>query len=223
MKHRHGPGFPVMIASVVPPLLVTAWLTLAVLGGAPVPSAAAPGDPVVGAWATYQWTSAVREEVPVLVKQEQPGGEPTWTVTKESAPPLPLFVTYAIVRGDAKTYVLQIVTRQTPEGIPLAVTQITVDRQSGTAVKSVTQRPKGLIATPESGLRPFRQAAVKGATEEVGVAAGRFQAVRAAHPQGTVWVSDQVPAMGLVKATFPNGQLELLRSGTSGAQDLLRS
>src|SRR5437870_650653 len=133
MKHRHGPGFPVMIASVVPPLLVTAWLTLAVLGGAPVPSAAAPGDPVVGAWATYQWTSAVREEVPVLIKQEQPGGEPTWTVTKESAPPLPLFVTYAIVRGDAKTYVLQIVTRQTPEGIPLAVTQITVDRQSGKA------------------------------------------------------------------------------------------
>ena len=137
--------------------------------------------------------------------------------------PPPLFVTYAVVRGDAKTYVLQIVTRQTPEGVALAVTQITVDRQSGKAVKSVTQRPKGLIATPESGLRPFRQAAVKGATEDVGVAAGRFQAVRAAHPQGTVWVSDQVPAMGLVKATFPSGQLELLRSGTSGAQDLLRS
>ena len=54
-------------------------------------------------------------------------------------------------------------------------------------------------------------------------AAARLQAVRAAHPQGTVWVSDQVPAMGLVKATFPSGQLELLRSGTSGAQDLLRS
>ena len=211
MSHRHCPGLPSTVTSVVAPSLITAWLTVAVLSGMPVPSAAAPGDPVVGAWATYQWTSAVREEVPVLVKQEQPGGEPTWTVTKESAPPLPLFVTYAIVRGDAKTYVLQIVTRQTPEGIPLAVTQITVDRQSGTAVKSVTQRPKGLIATPESGLRPFRQAAVKGATEEVGVAAGRFQAVRAAHPQGTVWVSDQVPAMGLVKATFPSGQLELLR------------
>jgi len=223
MSHRHGPGLASTVTSVVAPSLITAWFTVAVLSGMPVPSAAAPGDPVVGAWATYRWTSAVREEVPVLVKQDQPGGEPTWTVTKESVTPPPLFVTYAVVRGDAKTYVLQIVTRQTPEGVALAVTQITVDRQSGKAVKSVTQRPKGLIATPESGLRPFRQAAVKGATEDVGVAAGRFQAVRAAHLQGTVWVSDQVPAMGLVKATFPNGQLDLLRSGASGAQDLLRS
>jgi hypothetical protein len=29
--------------------------------------------------------------------------------------------------------------------------------------------------------------------------------------------------MGIVKAVFPDGQLELVKSGTSGAQDLLRS
>jgi hypothetical protein len=38
-----------------------------------------------------------------------------------------------------------------------------------------------------------------------------------------VWVSDRVPAMGLVKGVFPDGQLELVKSGTGGAQDLLRS
>jgi hypothetical protein len=29
--------------------------------------------------------------------------------------------------------------------------------------------------------------------------------------------------MGIVKGLFPEGQLELVKSGTSGAQDLLRS
>ncbi len=38
-----------------------------------------------------------------------------------------------------------------------------------------------------------------------------------------MWVSDQVPALGIVKGTFPNGQMELIKSGTTGAEDLLRS
>jgi hypothetical protein len=38
-----------------------------------------------------------------------------------------------------------------------------------------------------------------------------------------VWVSDQVPVLGIVKGVFPDGQLELVKSGTTGAQDLLRS
>jgi hypothetical protein len=213
MMRRRNAGLRVAVTGCA--VLVVCGLSLA--------PAAAPGDPVVGAWATYQWTSALREEVPVLVQQEQPGGPPTWSLTKESAAPPPLFVTYSIVRGDAKTYVLQIVTRQTLEGPALAVTQTTVDRQSGKAVKSVTQRPKGLIDTPESGLRPFRQTAATGMAEEVTVPAGRFPAVHVSLPPNTVWVSDAIPAMGLVKATFPSGQLELVQSGVSGAQDLLRS
>ena len=179
--------------------------------------------PVVGTWATYQWTSSVTQEVPVLVREPGAGGQVTWSVARESAAPAPLFVTYSIVRGDAKTYVLQIVTHKTLDSPALSVTQVTVDRASGKAVKSVIQRPKGPIATPESGLRPFRQAAVKGTEESVAVPAGRFSAVRAPYRNGTVWVSDQVPALGLVKATFTNGQLELVRSGTAGAKDLLRS
>ncbi len=53
--------------------------------------------------------------------------------------------------------------------------------------------------------------------------AGRFTAVKAPHRNGTVWVSDQVPALGVVKGAFPDGQLELVKRGTAGAQDLLRS
>ena len=198
------------------PMLVL--LALAAL----IPVAAA-SDPVVGSWATYQWISSVTEEIPVLVKEPVAGGQVKWSVTRESAPPPPLYVTYSIVRGDAKTYVLQIVTHQTLDGAPLSVTQVTVDRASGKALKSVIQRPKGTIATPENGLRSFRQADVKGTEEAVPVPGGRFSAVRAPHRDGTVWVSDQIPALGLVKATFRNGQLELVRSGTAGAKDLLRS
>src|SRR5262249_30811422 len=163
-----------------------------------------------------------RQDVPVLVRQDVPGGQPRWTISTESSPPATLYVTYGIVRADAKTYTLQIVTQQRPDGPPLSVTQVVVDRASGKAVRSVTRDPKGVVPTPENGLRPFQQAAVKGSQEEVAVPAGRFTAVRAPYQGGTVWVSDQVPALGLVKATFQSGALELVRSGASGAKDLLR-
>ena len=204
------------------PLRSTLVLTL-VGAAAGVAAAATPPSPAVGAWATYQWTSTIREDVPILVRQEGQGGQVSWSVTRESTPPPPLYVTYAIVRSDAKTYTMQIVTHQQPDGPPLSVTQVRVDRASGKAIRSVIQRPKGTIATPESGLRPFRPAAVKGTEETVSVPAGRFAAVRASYQDGTVWVSDQVPALGLVKATFPSGTLELVKSGASGAKDLLRS
>jgi hypothetical protein len=189
--------------------------------GAAAPVAAQP--PAVGGWATYEWRDAAKVDVPVLVQQPSASGAPTWTVDKESASPRPIFVTYSIVRADAKSYVLQIATRASADSKPLSVTQVTVDRASGKALKSVIKDKKGVIATPESGLRPFREGGVQGTKEEIAVPAGRFTAVKASERNGTVWVSDRVPAMGLVKGVFPDGQLELVKSGTGGAQDLLRS
>jgi hypothetical protein len=162
-------------------------------------------------------------EVPVLVRQGDGSAAANWSVDRERVAPRPIFETFSVVRGDAKTYVLQIVTRATPEGKPLSITQVTVDRATGKALKSVIRDRKGLIATPESGFRPLRQSSVKGTPEEVTVPAGRFTTVKAPYRNGTVWVSDQVPALGIVKGAFPDGQLELVKSGTTGAQDLLRS
>jgi hypothetical protein len=179
--------------------------------------------PAVGGWATYEWRSAAKVDIPVLVRQPGASGTASWSLDREAAAPRPIFVTYSVVRGDAKSYVLQIVTRPTADGTPLSVTQVTVDRASGKALKSVIRDKKGVIATPESGLRPLRQAGVQGTQEEVAVPAGRFTAVKAPHRNGTVWVSDRVPALGLVKGAFPDGQLELVKSGTAGVKDLLRS
>jgi hypothetical protein len=179
--------------------------------------------PAVGGWATYEWRSAAKVDVPVLVRQPSASGATSWSVEREASAPRPIFVTYSVVRADAKSYVLQIVTRPTADGTPLSITQITVDRGSGKTLKSVIRDRKGVIPTPESGLRPLRQTSVQGATEEVTVPAGRFTAVKAPHRNGTVWVSDQVPVLGVVKAAFPDGQLELVKRGTAGAQDLLRS
>ena len=184
---------------------------------------AAAQGPAVGGWATYEWRSAAKVDVPVLVRQPGASGAASWSVDREAAAPRPIFVTYSVVRGDAKSYVLQIVTRPTADGTPLSVTQITVDRASGKALRSVIRDKKGVIPTPESGLRPLRQASMQGTPEEVTVPAGRFTAVKAPHRNGTVWVSDQVPALGVVKGAFPDGQLELVKRGTAGAQDLLRS
>jgi len=201
-------------------LLVVVMLGAVMLG---VAGPAGAQGPAVGSWATYEWRSAATTDVPVLVQQPGTTGAASWSVDRETVPSRPIFETFSVVRGDTKTYVLQIVTRLTPDGKPLSVTQVTVDRASGKAVKSVIRDKKSVIATPESGLRPLRQASVKGSPEEVAVQAGRFTAVKAPHRNGTVWVSDQVPALGIVKGTFPDGQLELVKSGTTGAQDLLRS
>jgi hypothetical protein len=196
-------------------------LVLVMLGAAV--DAAAQG-PAVGGWATYEWKSAAKVDVPVLVQQPGTGGAAaTWSVDREASAPRPIFVTYSVIRGDAKSYVLQIVTRPTADGTPLSVTQVTVDRASGKALKSVIRDKKGVIPTSESGLRPLRQAGLQGSPEEVTIPAGRFTAVKASHRNGTVWVSDQVPALGIVKGTFPDGQLELVKRGTGGTQDLLRS
>jgi hypothetical protein len=200
-------------------LTVVVLASLATIGVAHV--TAAQTGPAVGGWATYQWTSTLSEEVSVLVRQQGPGGQETRSVTVEKVAPAPLFVTYSIVRGDGQRYVLQVVTTQALDGPPLSVTQVTIERASGKAIRSVIQYPQGVIATPESGIRPFRQASVRGPEETVTVPAGRFTAVRAPHAGGTVWVSDQVPALSLVKGAYGNGQLELVRSGTSGARDLM--
>jgi hypothetical protein len=196
-------------------------LLVAVVLGASLPAAAQ--GPAVGSWATYEWRSNVKTDVPVLVQQPATNGPATWSIDKEAASPRPIFETFSIVRGDAKTYVLQIVTRLTADGPPLSATQVTIDRASGKTLRSVIKDKKGVIPTSESGLRPLRQGSVQGPSEEVTVPAGRFTAIKAPHRNGTVWVSDRVPAMGIVKAVFPDGQLELVKSGTSGAQDLLRS
>lgn len=198
-------------------------MALVVLLALGVAVEAAAQGPAVGGWATYEWRSAAKVDVPVLVHQPGASGAASWTVDREASSPRPIFVTYSVVRGDAKSYVLQIVTRPTADGSPLSVTQVTVDRASGKTLKSVIRDKKGVITTPESGLRPLRQAGVQGAPEEVTVPAGRFTAVKGPHRNGTVWVSDQVPALGVVKGAFPDGQLELVKRGTGGVQDLLRS
>jgi hypothetical protein len=144
------------------------------------------------------------------------------SVTQEAAPLAVLYVTYAIVRGDARTYTLQIVTRDDRDGVALSVTHITVDRSSGKALRSVIQRPKGVIATPESGLRPLRESSVSGGRpEEIQVPGGRYATVRGRVGDAEVWVSDRAPGLGVVRAVWASGTLELIQGATSGAMDLL--
>jgi hypothetical protein len=189
-----------------------------------VPAAAQPAAPAVGSQATYRWTSSVAQPVTVLVQQRDASGRVTWSATEEKAPPTPIFMTYAVVRSNQKSYTLQIVTHEELDGPPLSVTQVTVDRASGKALRSVISRPKGLIDTPESGLRPMREAGVpQGTREQVSVPAGTFTAVRGTVQGAQVWVADQVPVLGLVKSVWPSGTLELVRSAPTGATDLLGS
>ena len=194
---------------------------------APRPAAArsAAAGPAVGSSATYRWTSSTAQPIVVVLQEPQAGGAPTKvSVREERATPDPVYVTYGVVRADRGTYTLQIVTQERPGSTPLSVTQVTVNRGSGKAVRAVTRGPKGATRTPESGLRPLRESALaNGRREAVTVPAGRFDAVQGDAAGGQVWVSDSVPALGLVKGTWPDGTLELVQSAPGGATDLLRT
>jgi hypothetical protein len=211
-----------MVRIVVGVALVAA-VTLPIVESPVAQVAAQPAPaPAVGASATYRWTATARETMPVLVEQRDASGQVTRSVVQEPVAPPPIYVTYAIVKAAAKTYTLQMVTSQAPEGTPLSVTQVVIDKASGKSVRSVIGYPKGVIATPESALRPLRESAVpQGAREDVTVPAGGFTAVRGRAQDAEVWVADQVPALGLVKAVWPSGMLELVGSAPSGAKDLL--
>jgi hypothetical protein len=196
---------------------------LALAASVAAEAATAPG-PAVGAWASYRWTSTLTQTMPVLVQQTGASGQVSWSVVQESVAPGPLIVTYAIVRGDRRTYTLQIVTHATPDAPPLSVTQITVDRASGKTRQSVIRGSKGPVATPESAPRPFREADVaQGRREDVAVPAGRFTALHGTAQDGEVWVSAEVPVLALVKAVWRDGTLELVGSGQSGVKDLLKA
>jgi hypothetical protein len=160
----------------------------------------------------------------VLVQQPRPGAPATWAVAQEKVPPAPLLVTYSVVRADARSYTLQIVTQAQPDGTPLSITQTTIDRKSGKALRSLIRRPKGVVVTPDSALRPLREAAVsQGRPDDVTVPAGRFTAVRGSTGGAELWVSDQVPVLGLVKGVWNEGTLELVGTATTGAKDHFKS
>jgi len=179
--------------------------------------------PAVGAWASYRWTSTLSQTVPVLVQQTGAGGRVALSVVQESVAPGPIVVTYGVVRADRGSYTLQIVTQAGPDAPPLSVTHVIVDRASGKSRRSVIRGLKGLVATPESALRPFREAGIEqGRREEVVVPAGRLTAVHGTAQGAEVWVADTVPALALVKAVWREGMLELVSSGQSGAKDLLK-
>jgi hypothetical protein len=63
----------------------------------------------------------------------------------------------------------------------------------------------------------------QGQPEEVTVPAGRFTATHGTAGGAEVWASDQVPALGLVKAKWQEGTLELRSSSPTGATDLFKA
>jgi len=192
-----------------------AWLPLEAQGQGPAPA--------VGSWATYRFTPSLPERQQIIVRETMTDG--TTRIRLEEGPPptRPIFfITYAIVGETTEGKWLQVTTHQTPDGPPLSTTQILISKKDGRALRSQILGSRGVVPTPENELRPLREDRVSGTREEVAVPTGRYQAVRGKVGSTEVWVNDQVPAMGVVKAALSNGILELLKASPSGAKDLLK-
>ena len=75
---------------------VLALLVALVLG---LTGQAAAQGPAVGSWATYEWRSAAKTDVPVLVQQPAAsGGAASWSVDQEKVAPRPIFETFSVIR-----------------------------------------------------------------------------------------------------------------------------
>lgn len=178
---------------------------------------------VVGSWATYRFTPSLPDRQQIIVRETMTDGTTRVRLEEGPAPVRPSFaVTYSIVGETAEGTWLQVTTHQTADGPPLSTTQILTSKKDGKALRSQILGSRGLVSTPENELRPLKENRVSGTREEVTVPAGRYQAVRGKVGAVEVWVSNQVPAMGVAKATLVNGTLELLKASPSGAKDLLK-
>lgn len=177
----------------------------------------------VGSWATYRFTPSLPDRQQLIVRETMTDG--TTRIRLEEGPPQTrsvFAITYAIVGETAEGLLLQVTTHQTAEGPPLSTTQILISKKDGKAIRSQILGSRGLVVTPENELRPQRENRITGPREAVTVPAGTYQAVRGKVGNAEVWVSDQIPAIGVAKAVRPDGTLELLKASPTGAKDLLK-
>ena len=133
------------------------------------------------------------------------------------APP-PIFVTYSVVRGDAKSYVLQIVHAADGGGHPPL--GHTSPRWTARLARPQERHPRqeGVIPTRRAVSGRSARRGVQGGPEEVTVPAGRFNRRQGAPPERhRVGVRSGAGARRR-QGAFPDGQLELLKRGTAGAQ-----
>lgn len=179
----------------------------------------------VGSYATYKWTSRVEVTKDILHKSISPDGEVSYKVTKETIKAKPLYITYSILKATEKDYLLQIVTREEKDKDPLSVSQILIDRRTEKGVKAVIKSPKEVPVPypPGKELIHIPEKAVKdGKRVNITVEGGTFSCLQGTFKGHEVCVSDEVPTLGIVKATLEDGIAELVESSPTGAKDLIK-
>lgn len=179
----------------------------------------------VGSYATYKWISKVETKKDVIYKTVTPDGKVSYKVTKETERPKPIYLTYSILKATGKDYLVQIVTRDGKDTEPLSISQILVDRKTGKGLKSVVKSPKDLPVayTPGKEILHISEKAVKdGKKVTITVEGGTFGCLQGTFNGNEVCISDEVPTLGIVKATVEDGTLELIESSQTGARDLIK-
>lgn len=178
-----------------------------------------------GSYATYKWTSKLEVTKEVINKTVSSDGKVSYKITKETVKQKPVYLTYSVIKATGKDYLVQVVTRDGKDTEPLSISQFLVDRKSGKAVKAVVKSPKDhpVPFTPGKELIHISEKAVKdGKKTTITVEGKSYSCLQGEFNGQEVCVSDEVPTLGIVKATLEDGIVELIESSPTGAKDLIK-
>lgn len=178
-----------------------------------------------GSYATYKWTSKIEVTKEVINKTVSSDGKVSYKITKETVKQKPVYLTYSILKAADKNYLVQVVTRDGMDTEPLSISQFLIDRKSGKVVKAVVKSPKDhpVPFKPGKELIHIAEKAVKdGKKVSLTVEGKTYNCMQGSFNGNEVCVSDEIPTLGIVKATLEDGTFELVESSPTGAKDLIK-
>lgn len=150
--------------------------------------------------------------------------------THSSAGDLVVYTSYNIAATEDGGYWLQRVTHLTPDAKPLSITQTLLDSETHAAKRYIMHRPANMDR-PESvvdlplakmgkeEILPNPAAGSASGTVQIETEAGAFNTQETAADNATLWLSADVPVLGVAKAETTDWTMELV-SIANASEDL---
>ena len=162
-------------------------------------------------------------------------GEEQFTVSYKvvhttSAGELTSYAHYSIVASEQDGYWLQRVISMTPDSKPLSMTQTLLDNETHEALRYLMHRPAKMDRPPsvidlplermgKDEILPVSPEGLSGATEQIRTEAGDFETLKISEDHAMLWLSAEVPVLGVARAQTDEFTMELIHVSDS-AHDL---
>ena len=148
-----------------------------------------------------------------------------------SAGDLISYAHYSVVAYEEDSYWLQRVISMTPNSKPVSITQTLLDRETHEALRYIMHRPAkmnrpaSVIDLPlermgKDEILPLSPEGLPGLREDIRLEAGNFETLRISQGDAVLWLSADIPVLGVAKAETDVFTMELIHV-SNAARDLL--